>query len=80
MGCHLAKIFIHLLIIARVSNFNFFKLIEWYQQVNNRNTRKRCEDSEDRKKLVEHRSGVFVINFEHIPYIFLVFLLFTMNR
>ena len=29
MGCHFTNVFIHLLIIAAVSNFNVFKLAGW---------------------------------------------------
>ena len=38
-------------------------------KVNNRNTRKRCEIC----------SGVFIVNFEHILHLVLVFLLLTLN-
>ena len=53
-------------------------------QVNNRNTRKRIEMSPKltmRTPERRHwrRSGVFVINFEHILHHFLVFLLLTSN-
>ena len=49
-------------------------------KVNNRNTRKRCEIcSKLTTKTLEwrqwRRSGVFMVNFEHFSYIFLVFLL-----
>ena len=27
-----------------------------------------------------HRSGVFIVNFDHISHVFLVFLLLTLNR
>ena len=37
-------------------------------KVNNRNTRTRC------------RSGVFIVNFEHISHLVLVFLLLTWSR
>ena len=54
-------------------------------KVNNRNTRKRCEifskftikTPERRQRL---RSGVFIVNFENISHIFLVFLLLTLNK
>ena len=43
-------------------------------QSNNRNTRKRCEIF---SKLT---IKIFVVNFEHISYLFLVFLLLTLNK
>ena len=41
-------------------------------EVNNRNTRTRCE-------IRRRRSGVFIVNFEHILHLVLVFLLLTLN-
>ena len=41
-------------------------------QVNNRNNKKRCER--------QPCSGAFIVNFEHISHLFLIFLLFTLNR
>ena len=53
-------------------------------KVNNRNTRSRCEIcSELTIKTPERddwrRSGIFIVNFEHISHIVLVFLLLTLN-
>ena len=53
--------------------------------VNNRNTRKRCEIySKLTTKIPErrqrHSSGVFVVNFEPISHLFIVFLLLTSNK
>ena len=53
--------------------------------MNNRITGKRCEicskltrkSPELRKR---RRSGVFVVKLEHISHLFLVFLLFTLNK
>ena len=53
-------------------------------KVNNRNTRTRCvicskltiKTPERRHK---RRSGVFIVNFEHISHLVLVFLLLTLN-
>ena len=52
--------------------------------VNNRNTRARCEiplkltiKTLERRNL--RRFGVFIVNFEHISYLVLVFLLFNLN-
>ena len=53
-------------------------------KVRNRNTRKRSEicsvltiKTPERHQL--RRSGVFIVNFEHISHLFLVFLLLTLN-
>ena len=52
---------------------------------NNRNTRKRCETcSKVAIKTTEwhqwHHSGVFIVNFEHISLLFLMFLLLTLDK
>ena len=54
-------------------------------KVNNRNTRTRCEicskltiKTPERRQW--RRSGVFIVNFEHISHLVLVFLLLTLNR
>ena len=54
-------------------------------KVNNRHTRKRCEiflkltiKTPERRQW--HRSGVFIIYFEHISHLFLMFLVLTLNR
>ena len=50
-------------------------------KVNNRNSRKKCEIcSKLTIKTPERRSGVFIVNFEHILHIFLLFLLLTLNK
>ena len=53
-------------------------------KVNNRNIRLRYEEcskltikTSERRTL--RRSGVFIVNFEHISYLVLVFLLLTLN-
>ena len=53
-------------------------------KVNNRNTRTRCETcSKLTIKIPERRqwrrSGIFIVNFEHILHLVLVFLLLTLN-
>ena len=86
MSCHFNKIFVHLLIISVVSNFDVFKLIgrdpaNIYLFKVNTNTRKKCEIcSKLTIKTVERRSGVIILNFEHISNLFLMLLLLTMNR
>ena len=54
-------------------------------KVNNRNTRTKCEicskltiKTSERRQW--RRSGVFIVNFEHISHLVLVFLLLTLNR
>ena len=76
---HFTKIFVHLLIVAVVSNFKVFKLIGWDPantdliKVNNRNSKKKCEIcSKFTIKTVERHYGVFIVNFEHISHLFLV--------
>ena len=52
-------------------------------KVNNRNTRTRCEIcSKLTIKIPERwrRSGTFIVNFEHISHLVLVFLLITLSR
>ena len=53
-------------------------------RVNNRNTRKKCElclklAIKTPERCHWHCSGVFIVNFEHISRLFLVFLLLTLN-
>ena len=59
--------------------------ITWNCQVNNRNTRTRCEICS--KLIIKtperpdwYRSGVFVVNFEHVSYLDLVFLLLPLTK
>ena len=54
-------------------------------KVNNRNTRTRCEicskltiNTPERRQW--RHSGVFIVNFEHISHLALVFLLLTLSR
>ena len=54
-------------------------------KVNSKITRKRCEIcSKLTMKTLERRqrccSGVFIVNFEHISHLFLLFLLVTLNK
>ena len=86
MSCHFTKVFVYLLIIAALSNFNVFKLIGWnsantYLFKVKTNTRKKCEIcSKLTIKTVGCRSGIFILlSFEHISHLFLL-LLFRMNR
>ena len=45
-------------------------------KVNNRNTRTMCEICSKTRR----RSGVFIVNFEHISHIVVVFLMLTLSR
>ena len=54
-------------------------------KVNNRSTRKRCEicskfTIKTPERRHRRRSGVFVVNFEHISCLFLLLLLLTLNK
>ena len=67
------------------SKFSSFPANVYLFHVKNRNTRKRCEIcSKFTIKTPElcHwlRSGVFIVNFEHISHLFLLFLLLTLKR
>ena len=54
-------------------------------KVNNRNTRTRCKiclkliKIPQRRQTKRHRSGIFIMNFEHISHLVLVFLFLTLN-
>ena len=66
--------------------FSFTKPAGNYMfKINNRNTRARCEIcSKVKIKATEPQqwrlSGVFIVNFEHISHLFLVFLLLPLSR
>ena len=49
-------------------------------KVNNRNTRKRCEICSNLTLKTPERFGSFIVNFEHISRLVLVFLLLTLSR
>ena len=53
-------------------------------KVNNRNTGTKCEicsklTTKTPERCIWHRSDVFIVNFEHISHLALVFLLLTLN-
>ena len=55
--------------------------VKFLFKVNNRNTRTRCEIcSKLTIKTPERRYGVFIVNFEYISHLVLVFLLLTLSR
>ena len=76
--------------LLRWSNFNVYKLTEWDPATftQSKSAVEKLEKGvkyvpvEPLKKGVTYvqSSGVFIINFEHISDLFLVFLLFAMNR
>ena len=71
-----------------LTSFRFFRCYPakiYLFKVKNRNTRKKCEIfSKLTIKTTERRerrgSGVFIVNFENISHLFLVFLLLTLNK
>ena len=67
------------------SKLDAFQAGNYMFKVNNRNNRTRCEicskltiKTPERRQW--RRSGVFIVNFEHISHLVLVFLLLTLNR
>ena len=79
-------IFVHLIIIAAVCNFSVYKFIGWNPansylfKVINENTRKRCEIcSKLTINTTQRRYDNFIVNYEHISHLFLVFLLLARN-
>ena len=77
------------LIVFKVNNGKtktkkFFPASIYLFNVNNRNSRKRyeiCSKLTTKKSQWRRcRSGVFIINFEHISHLFLEFLLLTLNK
>ena len=77
-----SKIFKELDVIVKCSNN---PVGNYMFKVNNRNTRTRCKIcSKLTLKTPERRywgrSGVFIVNFEHISHLVLVFLLLTLSR
>ena len=78
VNCIAINVKLNPLISYYLANIYLFK-------VNNRNTRKRCEIfSKLTIKTLERpqrcRSGVFIVNFENISHLFLVFLSLTLNK
>ena len=65
--------------------FESFSAMIYLFKVNNRNTIKKCEicskftiKTSDRRH--RRRSGVFIVNSEHVSHLFLVFLLVTLRK
>ena len=67
------------------NTWSMLQLYNYMVNVNNRNTRTRCEICS--KLIIKApercqwlRSGVFIVNFEHISHVVLMFLLLTLSR
>ena len=66
---------------TKLSIFNIFLAAIYLLKVNNINSRTRCEIcSKLTIKTAERRSGVFIVNYEHISHLVLAFLLLTFNK
>ena len=64
---------------------NFYLASIYLLKVTNRNTRKRCKTCskltiKTPQRRHWQRSGVFIVNFEHISHLVLVFLYLALNR
>ena len=71
--------------ISKIIIGYYLKAGNYMFKVNNRNTRERCEicsrlTIKTSRQRQWRRSGVFIINFEHISHLILVFLLLTLSR
>ena len=69
---------------ARIGGIYYTQAGNYISKDNKRNTRVRCKIySKLTKKTPERRqwcrSGVFIVNFEHLSYLFLLFLLLTLS-
>ena len=56
------------------------KKIEYRNNINTSKRSEMCSNVNNFNKHHWHRSGVFVVNFEHISHLFLVFLLLNLNK
>ena len=85
-GCRLLIVVILLSFRNRfVEEIDCYPAGNYIFKVNNRNTKTKCEIcSKLTIKIPERRhwrrSGIFIVNFEHISYLVLVFLLLTLSR
>ena len=61
-------------ILRKMANYNPHPANIYLFKINNRNTRKRC------KTCSKLTINVLIVNFEHISYLFLVFLLLTLKK
>ena len=72
-------------LFTTVNGWNSFPAGNHMLKFNNKNTRTRCEICSKLtiKKSKRHqwrRSGVFIVNFEHISHLALMFLLLTLSK
>ena len=80
----LSFVFSHAYRVKYVYDIATYPVSIYMFKVNNRNTRTKCEMSsmltiKTQKRRQWRRSDVFVVNFEHISHLILVFLLLTLN-
>ena len=82
----LLKKIVHFIVNAGPKNASWCHFLDNFClfRANNRNIRERCEICSKLIKILERRhwrrSGVFIVNFEHISHLFLVFLLLILNK
>ena len=76
---------LHRSLVLRYIHTYYFPTVNYMFKVNNRNTRIRCEICS--KSIIKtpercrwHRSDIFIVDFEHISHLVLVFLLLTLSR
>ena len=72
-------------ILQKIFHLRFLATGNYMPKFNNKNTRTRCEicsklTIKTPERSQWRRSGVFIVNFEHILHLVLVFLLLTLNR
>ena len=78
---YIVNVIVNFNTITAILKTTFYPVGNYMFKVNNRNTRARCEIcSKLTIKTPERRHGVFIVNFEHISHLVLVFLLLTLSR
>ena len=79
-------VFDYVLSSQDIKYFGPFPAGNYLFKVNNKSTRTRCEICSEltiktpERRQAWRRSGVFIVNFEHISHLVLVLLLLTLNR
>ena len=74
---HIVRLSFCMSILMQISWPIWFPAGIYLLKVNNRSTRTRCEICSNRCEIC---SGVFIVNFEQISYLVIVFLLLTLSR